>query len=62
MPERTGQLGDLPGMGRREFLASASLLPALAFSRGRWAVAGAADAPRHGRLFFTSQGKTALGG
>jgi TolB protein len=60
MPERTGQLGDLPGMGRREFFVAASLLPALAFSRGRWAMAGAADAPRHGRLFFTSQGKTAL--
>ena len=27
MPERTGQLGDLPGMGRREFLAAAGLLP-----------------------------------
>src|SRR4051812_40592014 len=60
MPERTGQPGGLPGMGRREFLAAAGLLPALAFSRGRWAMAGDADTPRQGRLFFTSQGKTAL--
>jgi Tol biopolymer transport system component len=51
-----------PGkFGRREFLGSLTVLPALAaLTRGSWAVAGRAQAPRGNRLLFTSDGKTGL--
>src|SRR5436305_14278152 len=53
--------GGLPVMGRPEFLAAAGVLPALwAFSRGPRAAFAGDAAPRRDRLFFTSQGKTAL--
>jgi TolB protein len=57
---RKQQRDDLRGMGRRAFLAAASVLPELAVSLSAWAMAGASDATRHDRLFFTSRGKTAL--
>jgi Tol biopolymer transport system component len=46
---------------RREFLAAVGITPILiAFAGGRHALAAASDTPRQGRLFFTSQGKTAI--
>ena len=54
----------LPGdgrLGRREFLTTVGLAPVFAaFGGGLRSLARAGEAPPQGRLFFTSQGKTAL--
>src|SRR5262249_1038742 len=52
---------DWAAWGRREFLASASLLPIFAASSGgHRAVASNDVGPRRARFFFTSKGKTGL--
>jgi TolB protein len=60
MHDRSERRNDFAGMGRRQFFAAATLAPSLAVFRGPCAAAGASDAPRHDRLFFTSRGKTGL--
>jgi dipeptidyl aminopeptidase/acylaminoacyl peptidase len=54
-------LSETAAQGRREFLASAGLLPIFgAFSGGSRAAAREGEAPRQARFFFTSKGKTGL--
>src|SRR5579872_7003932 len=47
-------------LGRRQFLELAALVPALAAARRAPGAERGAAAPSPGRLFFTSQGKTAV--
>jgi hypothetical protein len=56
-----GSLPTLSFRGRRNFLARTAILPVLAaLTRGPRAMARDFEVPRQARLFFTSQGKTAL--
>jgi Tol biopolymer transport system component len=55
------RLSERTDQGRRGFLAAVGLAPlSVAFGGGGRNLARGGEAPRRGRLFFTSQGKTAL--